>query len=601
MRGVRALPRPLLPFATAWAAGALLRLWNLRGQPLLDDELHVAAALRGGSWGELLTTYRPADVCIPLAALYRLAIAAGVPLSELALRLPVLLCGLALPLVGAWWADRRFGRAVAIRFAWLLALSPQLVFYSRIARSYAPATLLCFVAAASLAEWWRRRSTGFAAGYASCAATATWFHLGAAPLAVAPLGWAAGLVAARRGQGAGALAAVGAATAAVMLAFLVPARRTLLPLARERHGSLDVSFAELVDVAELLAGVRSPGPAAAFLALVCIGLARAWRRDRELAALAAAAIAAQVGGILYLAPALHQSEVVLARYLVPQLPWMLLAVALAVAPAREGRGAALGPVAIAALAACGPFAEPAIWRSNLFHHDSYLNFSRARPRPASAAIPEFYRALRGSRSGPVLQVPWHPVGYQSQVPPLYQERHRQEVMGALHPQWRQDPLALRNSPPLRCGPILRSRARWLVLHRDLGAEEARLPRAGIDPALHATLRELAGASHERFRRALGEPHHRDAAVFAWDLDRVRARARGAGVASYTGAPCRSAAPRSRSPARRAGCSSRSRSSPRRSPPLSSQPCRRGLSSSATAASPSSRTSSPAGRRGRSPS
>lgn len=511
----------LLPFLLAWGAGALLRTWKLLDQPLLDDELHIAAALREGSWAELLTTYRAADVCIPLAALYRLAAGAGVPLSELTLRLPVLLCGLALPIVGAWWAQRYLGRDVALPFAWLLALSPQLVFYSRIARSYVPATLLGFLACVLLAEWWRRRTPAHAIGYVLCAAGATWLHLGAGPLALAPLGWAAVLTALRRGRGALGLFGVAAATAAALLLFMVPARRTLVPLARDRHETLDVSFAELVDVGELLSGVRWPPLAAVFFGLVAAGIARLWRRDRPVAALAVAAILGQVGGILCLAPSLHQSELVLARYLVPQLPWMLLAAAAALAPGRSPRLAALAPVAIAAWTLGGPFAEPAIWRTNLFHHDSYLNHSRERPRTRSAAMPRFYRELGASRRGAVLQVPWHPVGWQSRVPPLYQAHHHQDVIGALHPPRRHLPLALRNSPPLRPRPMLRSRARWLVLHRDLGAEEARQPRAGIEPALHATLRRIAADTEARLRRVWGEPHHREAAVVVWDLDRVR--------------------------------------------------------------------------------
>src|SRR6185295_6644154 len=75
--------------------------------------------------------------------------------------------------------------------AWLLAVSPMLVLYSRIARSYMPMLLLGGGAVAAFEAFWRTCRPRWAVAYAALAALAVWFHLGAGPLVAAPLAFAA--------------------------------------------------------------------------------------------------------------------------------------------------------------------------------------------------------------------------------------------------------------------------------------------------------------------------------------------------------------------------------------------------------------------------
>jgi hypothetical protein len=95
---------------------------------------------------------------------------AGVPLDGVALRLPIVVCGLlalaAIPLVTA----RRVGRPAAYVLAWLVALSPLLVLYGRLVRSYLPMVLLSFCAAAAFEAWWRTGRRRLAAAYVASAA-----------------------------------------------------------------------------------------------------------------------------------------------------------------------------------------------------------------------------------------------------------------------------------------------------------------------------------------------------------------------------------------------------------------------------------------------
>jgi hypothetical protein len=219
----------LLPaVAPPLLAGAWLRFSHLGGQVLGGDELHAVRAALDQPLAAILTTYQLTDSCIPLTAFDRLLVEQGVALSERVLRLPMLVCGLlALPLL-AWMMRGRVASRTRILWLWLLALSPLLVLYSRIARSYMPMVLLACAAAVAFERWWHgatgggdresggsgaeigaagegigRRGHGgggAAAAYVALGALAVWFHLGAAPFVGAPLLFALGDLAGTRGQ-----------------------------------------------------------------------------------------------------------------------------------------------------------------------------------------------------------------------------------------------------------------------------------------------------------------------------------------------------------------------------------------------------------------
>ena len=130
------------------------------------------------------------------------ALADGVGLDELTLRLPSLVAGLALLIGAPWIVWRRFGAAPAGVFAALLSFSPLLVLYSRIARAYAIGIALVFFALMALERWLAERKPGHALAYVSLSTLAVWFHQLTAPALMAPLALATGLL--RAGCAAGA-------------------------------------------------------------------------------------------------------------------------------------------------------------------------------------------------------------------------------------------------------------------------------------------------------------------------------------------------------------------------------------------------------------
>lgn len=599
----------LLGVALPLLAGTALRLWNLAGQILGGDELHAVRVALALPIASILTTYQPADSSIPLTALDRLLLDHGVALGEGLLRLPALACGLlALALLPAAAAGRIDARAVAL-LRWLLALSPLLVFYSRIARSYMPVVLLAWMAALSFGAWWRTGARRAALGYVAAAALAVWLHLGAAPFAVAPLLFALGDLTAEwlraRRPAAGPareqlasglprrtagkrlrdLALLAAGLAAACALFLAPAHSSLAQLVAAKRQAQAIPLATWLDVVRLQAGSARPAAAVLFWGAALAGAATLLRRRPRLAAYTLVLAAAQLAGILALSPLGLAEPLVLDRYFLPVLPLVLLWVACGLArpwwPNQGPLGRAgqrLGAYGlVAALAAAGPFADPALRTSSFAHHNDFVDFVRPRDVVPAGVLPQPYRALGG---GAVVEFPWPPAWDFGRAFYAYQEIHGQRVLAAAPPGFLQDPrLRWRNlvppdpralatlaaspgpwplpanpsaSPPVRpatappsLGSAVAARsphgpaavtARWLVIHSDLGAEEDRLflpgrgaaagpPRRAMPPpqrrVLHAEAERLAA----RLQSEWGSPAYSDGVVKVWDLARVARRLR----------------------------------------------------------------------------
>lgn len=140
-------------FSVLVAGGALLRVYDIAGQVVADDEMHSLRALRQYTASHLFTHFFGADISTPMALLQRV-IGDQVGLSEVTTRLPVLAAGLLALVVLPALARRPFGAPVALAFAALVSISPQLIYYSRYGRPYMVSTLLVFCAVFSFARGW---------------------------------------------------------------------------------------------------------------------------------------------------------------------------------------------------------------------------------------------------------------------------------------------------------------------------------------------------------------------------------------------------------------------------------------------------------------
>lgn len=537
----RLRPASLLP---PLLAGAFLRLWNLGGQVLGGDELHGVRAALGRTLGEVLTTHGIPDPFIPFAALTRLWVLAGGTVTDGWLRAPALAAGLAAIVVLPWLVRSWVGRPATIAFAWLLALSPGLVVYSRIARSYMPVVLLGGVAVLVFFRYWEGGRRRDAALYCGLGTAAVFCHLVAAPLVAAPLAYAARAVCFSRDAGQRRqrirkwlllCGALGLAVAVVLL----PGRESLLRLIAtgREPGSADLATAR--GVALLQTGTTDLAAASAFLGATLAGLVALLRVRPRFAAFTAWLLVAQVCGVLALSPESVGLPLIASRYLLPTQPLLLLWVAVAVGAlvqrlaTRFGRAAGTGLGAVLAVLwlAAGPLADPDRWRSSFAHHNDFVDWSCPRPAVEPGAAPALYRRLASSPRGEaVVELPWRPVWRFTRSLPAYQALHRRPVYVAAAEPLLADPrVRLARDLPALPEELLASPAGLAIVHRDLAAEEARL----VVPACG---RESGGVPHEvaarlgaegaglvrQLTESWGEPDFEDRDTVAWDLARVRA-------------------------------------------------------------------------------
>lgn len=515
----------LLGVLAAFLIGSLFRLWNLAPQVMSDDELHAVRTALAHPVSEILVTYQRTDNTIPLTALYRVLLDFGARLSEWEVRLPIVFSGLLLLAAAPLWAARRLGWRTATVFAFLLAISPGLVFYSRIARSYAPIVLFGFGALAAFDAWWRRPDWRTGAAYVVLAALAAWFHLGAAPFVVSPFLFAGVDALIRRDRrGFLRLAALGAATVLAFLAFLVPAWDTLSALVKEKHGELHLSWPLARDLGYLMAGSRLGWVAVLFGVAATAGLTRLFQADRRLALFTVTAVLGHVAGLLYLAPVGHEHPLIAFRYVLVVMPCVLLWVAAGLSRGEGPLTPLLATLFLALLLWAGPFLNPRLWRSSFAHHNDYMTFMWPRPKIGPRQVPEFYRTLADSQEpGSVLEYPWMAVWKVNRAFYLYQEVHgRQVVVAPARALLADERLAFRNMVPGNPEGFLASRARWLVVHRNLGQEEMKIPPAILlDARFRGLFRTFGRRMIVQLTQDWGSADYNDRRIAVWDLDRVR--------------------------------------------------------------------------------
>jgi mannosyltransferase len=133
------VPRALIALT---ALAAALRLPTLGAQSLWLDEV-LTGNLARGSLGDLFHVVAQQEANPPLFYLAEWLWTRVAGTSELALRLPSAVCGIALVPV-AWGIGRRLGgQRAAVALAALVAVHPLLLYYSQEARGYAAVALAC--------------------------------------------------------------------------------------------------------------------------------------------------------------------------------------------------------------------------------------------------------------------------------------------------------------------------------------------------------------------------------------------------------------------------------------------------------------------------
>lgn len=165
-----------------------LRVDQILHQVLEGDEWHALHQLTYSSIQQTLLTFGNADFGIPVALYYWCLAKLGL-LTELFMRMPMLLSGIGIVLFIPAILRHRINDRVLIIFSLLLSFAPFLVYWSRMARTYSLTLLGSFLAFWLLGLALRKPSsrTWTLPLYALVCGLTVWTHALTGPLLVTPL------------------------------------------------------------------------------------------------------------------------------------------------------------------------------------------------------------------------------------------------------------------------------------------------------------------------------------------------------------------------------------------------------------------------------
>jgi hypothetical protein len=510
--------------------GAFFRSVHLTGQVLLEDEVHaLTGAIHHHRISDVVSTFGEADRSIPLV-LWDKLLMGTVGLDELGLRLPMWFAGVLALVVFPLLVCGEQNRRTTILFAWLLALSPVLVFYSRMARPYMIAIHFGFVAVLAFRHWFETGRRAAAILYVACTALTGWLLIVFLPFVLGPFvcfgAWAA-LRGSRRDLVR--LVKLGGAT---VIGMAVPLGLPLWSSFGHLTSKAQVTPVHMVwgilprALRGLLCG--SSTPLAVLLVLFLLyGWATA-RRPRDkismedyLAFLAVLHLAA----VLVVGPVGIASITALGRYLLPLTPCALLLVAAGLGRAFERRpqaSSALGVAVVVAVIAGSELTAipgaPAGWATYFIQQRAFArrNWSAL----VQTQMGPFYQELSRlpPRSRVIAELPAH-AHVDIDVGARYQLAHRQEVVfGRVEGlcdmgRWMGIPPP---APGLRLRTLVHMDAPEAVARR--GVSHAVLHRTPFREAfVHYWEEAEMGECLEHMQELYGPPVHEDGFVVVYEV------------------------------------------------------------------------------------
>ena len=422
--------------------GGALRAYQLPGQIPFGDEWHaIYTAARSGYMG-ILSCFGASDHSIPIALYYRLAMDT-VGLSEWVIRAPFFLAGTLTILILPLLIRNITGRFTANIFAWLLALSPTLIFFSRTARPYAIIGLSAFAAAILVKRWWTEGLRHCAVLYVVLTTITGYFLLVALPFVLGPLLFFLG--SALLGPKEGRYNSIRRLTVLLIWTILPLALLLALPLCNDfqaiesKAGHSFIQPRAVLDAFRILFSMEGIGISILMGALSFAGMIRLRRTGSTLLGYLIALSGLQLISILVVRPLGSDSPHILARYLLPVLPCLLLfsaagivGISTATGLSRNKRLRPLLPVALcAALITGGPVMAVTYNPNNatglilLIH-----SLAGEKHQWMLKRMPEFYRRLSTYPPASLIIVE-APFNWPGDHVPLYQRVHRQTILAGI--------------------------------------------------------------------------------------------------------------------------------------------------------------------------
>ena len=376
----------------ALLAGFGLRWYLLRDQVFADDEWHGFYYAIGKSPGWLLTNFSiPGATCIPLNFYVWLLGQTG-GWSELSLRMPSLVGGVLCVVTGPLLAWRFIGAGRTVVLAFLLAICPLLIFYSRICRPYSAEVFLAFSALLLAAHWMEKGGLKLAWLFIGASVLAVYFHLFAIVTVSAPFITAGVVHLWRRVKRTPKITLVGPdfrlwfwsgmaimvlCAVLVMPAMIHSWQSTFFTIALKGN----FRSGEFPRMALLISGTGQPVLAGLFWLAVIAGAVEQCRRNPWLGWTLVLLFPLHALALLASRPDSAQSAIVLTRYCIPLVPVCLLFAACGMVGGLEAAGArfklqpvlqgTVAAVGVAALGATGPLPQCYVPPNNFTNHGAY--------------------------------------------------------------------------------------------------------------------------------------------------------------------------------------------------------------------------------------
>ena len=457
----------ILTVVLAVLAGGVLRFHGITSQLLISDEWHGLLVSANRSYSELSQLFTIGATSPPMNMLQRLMLE-HVGWTEMALRMPSLIAGVAL-LVIYPLSVRTIATANANLMATgLLAISPILVYFSRYIRPYSLVVLLAFVTIMSAYRWARTGHHRHAWTFAISGVLAAYIHLlefriGALCLAGIVL---SKLWVTQRSDGPEPMIAVSFRGLTIVGAgFFGSVAILVLPGLMGGEGRLlgvvqraPVEIAAFVQAFSLLVGLPGTSSVVFLFLAALLGLAVIWRRDPFLAAFLCFVSLGSTAVLLVMRPHGSNLPEILARYLVPGLPILVLAIGCGLDELFErarhtswGRrvsDSAWSVGAVVVLVAfffLGPLPSLYADHNDFTNHKAFHYSYDPRPTPAARFAEYRSRALHGTPAQPTMSPFYQRLADDAKsesiieypmligdkfVPyPVYQALHRKRVLG----------------------------------------------------------------------------------------------------------------------------------------------------------------------------
>ena len=427
--------------ASCWfVAGAWLRYYQLGLQILVEDEWHALHKILRSGFAGIYSSFGRSDHSIPLALYDRWLMLHG-GLTEWTMRMPMFAAGIALLAVAPLMVRRDADRATCALWTGLLAVSPLLVYFSKIARPYSITVLAVFIAVLAVRRWWRDGGLGWAGTYVVGTGVAAWLHPVTLGLTLLPLAYfgVLSLRAVRQDRRPlGRLAAIAAALLLALAATLGSPLYQDWDAMAAKTGEHAITVDSVYRTGLMLAGTASPVVLLVVAGLGAYGTIVLWRRDRELVRFFALLIAGYWALLALSGATWIEHPLVQARYLLIVLPFLLFPTAAgAVALARRFALPASVPIVVVALPlallALGPLPQSFYYPNQFLGHARFqYDYDETRnpyvTQAPSETFPAFYDELARlpPASVTLIEAPWT---LESQFNPLpfYQQRHRQLI------------------------------------------------------------------------------------------------------------------------------------------------------------------------------